>query len=360
MISWGIVTVCTMFVTTPAGLFTCRLVLGLCEAGFLPGVIYYMSYWFTPAEMASRIALFYVMNPLSLFVGGILSYFILQLDGQLSLEGWQWLYFLEGFPSIIIGILTWFVLPDRPENCKFLSEQEKKWLIAYVNKEDTSKKIIFGDVLKIFSSWKSWMFGIMYLFSQCTQGFVNFFLQALITEFGFSGLVSNLLSAPFYFFGVICLVANSYHSDRTGERPFHVMAPLITQTLTWTFVALCYFFKLEFLLLYMGVLISVGMYYTFAPVFWAWASQIFTNDTTSAASTAFIMSLGTSGQIWAPTVTSAIFVASGSYGWATVTLIGFGILCVASGIILYVAENYGAEKEYKLLVDNKIDVGKEI
>jgi len=227
-----------------------------------------------------------------------------------------------------------------------------------VNKEDTSKKIYFSDVVFVFTSWKTWIFGIMYLFSQCTQAFVNFFLQALIAEFGFSGLLSNLLSAPFYFFGVICLVANSYHSDRTNERPLHVLGPLLFQTLAWAWVAFCFFNKLEFPLLYMGVLISVGLHYTFSPVFWAWASQIFKNDTTSAASTAFIMSLGTSGQIWAPSVTSAIFVASGSYGWATVMLIGFGILCFIPGIILTVAQKYRAQKEYNLLVDDPIDVAR--
>jgi len=143
---------------------------------------------------------------------------------------------------------------------------------------------------------------------------------------------------------------NSYISDRTGERPFHVIGPLIGEITAWALVALCYFFKANFALLYITVLLAVGLFYSVIPVFWAWATSIFQNDTTSAASTAFILSIGSSGQIWAPSVTSLIFVSTGSYVWATLALCGFGMLGITPGIILAVDQKCCARNmEYKPL-----------
>jgi len=263
--------------------------------------------------------------------------------------------FSPGSPSILCGIITFFFLPENPKTCKFLTEREKAWLLSNISKsgKKTTEEIHFADIAQVFCSWKAWAFGIMFTFMAATSSFVVFFLQTLIGEFGFDGLQSNLLTAPVYFFGVLCLGLNSLHSDKTFERPLHVILPLSAQCLAWVGVALCYFYKVEFGYLYCVLLVAVGLYHSDAPPFLAWASQIFKNDTSSAVSTAFILSIGASAPIWSPNIISGLYVLTGSYIWSMVANSGFIFVAASCGIIVAVFLSQSKENTYTILDEDE-------
>jgi len=185
-----------------------------------------------------------------------------------------------------------------------------------------------------------------------------FFLQTLIGEFGFDGLQSNLLTAPVYFFGVLCLGLNSLHSDKTFERPLHVILPLSAQCVAWLGVALCYFYEVEFGYLYVVLLVAVGLYYSDVPPFWAWTSQIFTNDTSSAVATAFILSIGTTAPIWSPNIISALYVMTGSYFWSMLANSGFVFVAASCGIIVTLIQSQSKENAYVTILDEDEELSK--
>src|SRR5262245_9630412 len=131
MVSWGIVSAATMFVRLPWHFYTMRFLLGVAEAGFFPGVILYLSYWFTARERALAVALFMTASPLSGALGNPLSGAIMQyMQGMYGMRGWEWLFLIEGIPSMVLGVVAWFYLTDRPEKARWLAPDQRDWLAA--------------------------------------------------------------------------------------------------------------------------------------------------------------------------------------------------------------------------------------
>lgn len=140
MVTWGLISALMALVGGPISFYILRFLLGVAEAGFFPGIILYLTYWY-PAEYRARIlAAFTVAVPLSTVIGAPISGYLLGLDGLGGLRGWQWLFILEGVPSILLGIVTWFYLTDRPAQAGWLSGEQKQWLIARLTKEESAKE----------------------------------------------------------------------------------------------------------------------------------------------------------------------------------------------------------------------------
>ncbi|WP_323098304.1 MFS transporter, partial [Serratia marcescens] len=130
MVLWGIASTCTMFATGPTSLYVLRMIVGITEAGFLPGILVYLTYWFPAFYRARANALFMIAMPVTMAIGSLVSGYILALDGVMNLKGWQWLFLLEGIPSVLLGVVVWFYLDDTPAKAKWLTDEEKASLKA--------------------------------------------------------------------------------------------------------------------------------------------------------------------------------------------------------------------------------------
>ena len=225
MVTWGAVSALTMFVTTPTAFYAMRFVLGAAEAGFFPGVILYLTYWY-PAHRRGRITtVFMTAVALSGVVGGPISGYILNaFDGINGWHGWQWLYLLEGLPSIVAGLLVYALLDDRIAQAKWLSDEERALLERNVNAEDAVKShLSLGAVLANPRVWL--MCAIYFSFVIGLYG-VGFWLPTLIHATGVADpLTIGLLSTVPYALAVVAMIAIARSSDRLRERRWHLAVP---------------------------------------------------------------------------------------------------------------------------------------
>ncbi len=148
MITWGVLSIAMMYVNGPMSFYSVRFLLGVAEAGFLPGILYYLGNWFPATERAHAVSWFMLAIPLSSVVGGPLAGFILQLDGWHGLMGWQWLFLLEGAPAVVLGVVVWFYLTDTPEQAKWLTPEQRRWLAERVASEQRAANARHGIGLR--------------------------------------------------------------------------------------------------------------------------------------------------------------------------------------------------------------------
>jgi MFS transporter, ACS family, tartrate transporter len=227
MFTWGLLAAAMLFVRTPLEFNALRLLLGVAEAGFFPGVVYYLMLWF-PAKMRARaVSRFYIALPLSSVVMGSLAGWLLGLGGKLGLSGWQWLFLVEGLPAAAFSLVILKMLPDSPAKAKWLTAEEKTWLECQL-KADSEKAHLGNDagVTRALFSPKVWMIGI-YFFCALTASYAYNFSAPAILEGATGWSVSNVgfLVACFGLAGAAGMLLNGAHSDRTGERAIHCMVP---------------------------------------------------------------------------------------------------------------------------------------
>ncbi len=227
MITWGIVSGLTMFVKTPDVFYVLRFVLGIVEAGFFPGIILYLTYWY-PAQRRGRVtALFMLAIPLTGVIGGPLSGFIMDaLKGTSGLAGWQWLFLIEAVPSIVLGVLAYVRLDDRVRNAKWLSDEEKELLERALEEESATKKP--SSTFGVFREPKVWALSVVYFSLIMGLYGVSFWLPTLIKTMGFAKpLHVGLLSAIPYSAGAIGMALFARSSDVRNERRWHVVLPAL-------------------------------------------------------------------------------------------------------------------------------------
>nr|WP_174939484.1 MFS transporter [Burkholderia lata] len=288
MVTWGAVSALTMFVTTPTAFYAMRFLLGAAEAGFFPGVILYLTYWY-PAHRRGRITtVFMTAVALSGVVGGPISGYILKaFDGANGWHGWQWLYLLEGLPSIVAGLLVYTLLDDRIAHAKWLSEDERALLERNVNAEEAVKShLSLGAVLANPRVWL--MCAIYFSFVIGLYG-VGFWLPTLIHATGVADpLTIGLLSTVPYALAVVAMIAIARSSDRHRERRWHLAVPGAMGTIGlvlavgWanqTGLAIA-----ALTLATMGILTAI-------PLFWSLPTA-FLGGTAAAAGIAMINSIG--------------------------------------------------------------------
>ena len=236
MLSWGLISTSFGFIPQLSGyvglrpdlcFYLLRFLLGLCEAGFYPGVVFYLTRWFPSAYRARMIAFFMLAVPVSSVIGAPLSGLLLNVTG-LGMEGWQWMYILEGLPSMLLSIVVYFYLTDHPRNAKWLQKDEIDWLVDMIAQE----QILVGETAH--SGFMKMMFDVRILMcsfanfsKQGATYSITLFLPALITQLGYSNAQTGFILAFPPFIGAIGMVLFSRHSDRTGERKFHVAAALL-------------------------------------------------------------------------------------------------------------------------------------
>jgi ACS family tartrate transporter-like MFS transporter len=228
MFTWGLLSIGMLFVKTPHQFYVMRFLLGIAEAGFFPGVIYYLSRWFPLAQRARAVSRFYISLPLSSTVGGILAAGLLRLGGQAGLAGWQWLFLIEGLPAVALSILFLLCLPDGPENAAWLNSEERDSVRAAVGKDDLAAGTGHkgSEVAHALRQVRVWVLG---LFLMCLYiGNYGYVFSAPLTiqrVTGFSATGVGFVVALLGVLGAFAMLLNSAHSDRKGERYLHLALP---------------------------------------------------------------------------------------------------------------------------------------
>jgi MFS transporter, ACS family, tartrate transporter len=227
MFTWGLLAAAMMFVRTPLEFNMLRFLLGVAEAGFFPGVIYYLTLWF-PARMRARaVSRFYIALPLSSVVMGSLAGWLLGLGGKLGLAGWQWLFLVEGLPAVLFSFVILKLLPDNPAKAAWLTSQEKAWLEDHLKTDSQHAHLGHeASVLQALLSPKVWMIGAYFFCALTTSYAYGFSAPAILqSATGLSVTQVGFIVACFGLAGAAGMLVNGAHSDRSGERALHCIVP---------------------------------------------------------------------------------------------------------------------------------------
>ena len=227
MVTWGLISVAMMFVRDTTSFYVLRFVLGVAEAGFLPGVIYYLGHWYPRAERAHAISWFMIGIPLSTVLGAPLAGLLLQMNGLAGLKGWQWLYLLEGLPAVLLGIVVWLRLPELPRDARWLTEEEKSALASRIQAEQASTQERHGfGVRATLLHPTVWLLGIVLFCCQCGSYGLNLWIPQIVKGLsGSSDVFVGLISALPYAAAANGMIVIGRSSDRSGERFWHVAVP---------------------------------------------------------------------------------------------------------------------------------------
>lgn len=311
MVLWGLTSAATAFVTTPAEFYVVRLLLGIFEAGFFPGVILYLTYWYPSARRGRVTGLFLFGMPITGMLGGPLCGMIMKhFDGVAGWHGWQWLFVIEGLPTVLIGVLVYLLLADKPEQAKWLSEREKQ-VVSHVMEADCTHEINQhgrGKLKATFANPKVWILSFVYFTCTCAVYTITFWLPTTIKGLGISDIAQiGWYSAIPFGCGALGILLMSWSSDRFKERRWHVasalfIGPLVlfaAQLSGGSFVATMF-------------MLSIASFFVFAiALFWA-IPPGYLRPSESATGIAVISSMGTLGGFISPTLIGWIMATTGS------------------------------------------------
>lgn len=308
MITWGLVTIAMMFVVGPKSFYAVRFLLGVAEAGFYPGVIYYLSQWFPAQERGRGFSLFQTAAPIALAIGSPLAGALLHLDGSLGLEGWQWVFLVTGIPAVVVGAITFFYLTDKPADATWLTAEERTWLGTTMDEE----RELYGSGHSLRGALRNkfvWLLSAVYFLIVMSLYGVTFWLPKTVKDITGSGdFVTSLLAAIPWVAAAVAIVLVARHSDRTGERRFHVAIPCFAGAVGLALTALTLgqpVFALAALAL-TAAGIQSGI-----PPFWGLPTA-FLSGTAAAGAIALINSLGNIGGFTGPYIAGLINDATGS------------------------------------------------
>jgi ACS family tartrate transporter-like MFS transporter len=309
MIVWGIVSSSMMFIGSTTGFYLLRFLLGIAEAGFYPGMILYMTYWFPDKKRAHTVALFATGTVVAGIVGSPLSGTILELNGSGGLEGWQWLFLLEGIPAVILGLVVIFVLPERPQKARWLSSTEKDWIQLRLDKETLqSKGRAHFQLSEALMSGRIWL--LCFIYFLLTVGIYGYemWLPSIIKEFyELSYSIVGLINAIPYLIAVIVMLIIGYHSDKTGERRWHVAIAAFAAAAGFGLSA---YLQNPYLAMIALMASLVGLKSAMGP-FWA-LSTTFLSGTAAAGGIALINSVGNLGGFVGPALVGIVNDRTGS------------------------------------------------
>ncbi len=285
MFSWGLVTIAMAFIRTPHQFFAMRFLLGLAEAGFFPGIIVYLTHWFTYEDRAKAVAGFMAAIPLAYAVGSPISGLLLSVNWG-GLRGWQWLFILEGMPALFFGVMTWFYLTDWPHQAKWLRADERQWLITQLQSEKRAKESVHA-----YTVWQALrhrdvlILTALHFVQNGSAYALAFWLPTMLKRLsGLSDFKVTLLVALPNLLGFLAMQINGWHSDRTAERRWHTAIPLwvtaavlvVLCTRDWGIASSVFLFS-----------IAAASLLAFLPSFWAMPSA-FLCDSAAAMATGTI------------------------------------------------------------------------
>ncbi len=324
MMAWGSLTALTALVHTPGQLYLARFALGAAEAGFFPGVIVYLSHWFTRENRAKATSNFMAAIPLSLIVGSPIAGWILG-HKWFAVEGWRWLFVLEGIPAILLGAVAFFYLTDRPREAGWLAPEQRQWIGQNLQEEKLSNRrsITVGQTLR---SRTILLLAAAALFDYFPAYTVIFWLPTILKrQSGFSDARVGLLGAVPYVVALIAMLVNGWHSDRSRERRWHSAGPIFIAA-----IALLGLIRLPSSTLLTVLLFSMVCIITaFLPAFWAIPTEIL-SESAAAVAVGMINAVASVAGFAGPYAFGYLLTRTGSlsYGFALMMVSAFvaGIL----------------------------------
>ncbi|WP_425930148.1 MFS transporter [Pseudomonas sp. NyZ201] len=325
LVTWGLIAAGTAFAQTANQLYVLRFLLGVAEAGFFPGIIVYLTYWFRSRELATTVALFTAAIPVSYIIGAPLSTWIMDNVKWFDWSGWRWMLFLEGIPAVLLGIACYFFLTDKPEQARWLKPEEKEWLLAELERDRNSRKNVKSlGVMKTMTNPKVLYLAFIYFVYQCGSLGVGYWMPQIIK--GFSTSLSHteigLIAMLPYIVATLAMVVWSRSSDRRNERKLHSAIPLLIAALGLVGAGM-----LGSPVLSMAMIcVALSGLYSFKSPFWA-LPTLFLDRTTAAVSIAVINSIGNLGGFVGPSMIGV--VKGSSQSAATGLLFLSGLLAIA-------------------------------
>ena len=323
LVTWGIISSAMMFVQGPASFYTLRFLLGVAEAGFFPGMILYLTYWFPAHARGRAVARFMTATAIAGAIGSPMSGLLLEMDGIGGLGGWQWLFLIEGIPAVLLGLITFLYLPDGPKTAHWLNSEERAWIADTLDRERKQTAAdgqhSMGEALQ---SGRVWTFAGIYFAVIISFYGVTFWLPQIVKAFsGMSNFAVGLLTAVPWIAATIGMIVLSKNSDATGERRKHVALSAFGGAIGLIGAGLAHNAVIELAALSLA---AAGIWGTLGP-FWALASESLAG-TGAAAGIALINSIGNLGGFVGPYLIGWIRTRSESFTLALIALAVFPIL----------------------------------
>jgi ACS family tartrate transporter-like MFS transporter len=322
-IVWGCVSMAMIFITGPRSFYAMRFLLGAAEAGFFPGIVLYFTYWFPAPERARAVAQFSTASMAAGVIGAPLSGALLSLRGVAGLDGWQWLFVVEGVPAVVLGCAALWYLTDGPECAAWLPEDERQWLVDAIRRDrEQTQRPQAASVRAGLLDPTVWRLAIS-LFLVVTSGYgFSFFLPQIVKALsGASDLAVGLWSALPFLVAAVGMVTVAAHSDRTGERRRHAAACAWVAALGLMGASVAMQPIVRFVALSVA---AIGLY-SFTPPFWSIPTAFLRGDG-AAAGIAFINATGNLGGFLGPYVMGWMKEATGDY------LVGLRLLAAAAAL----------------------------
>jgi D-galactonate transporter len=321
MVTWGIISVGMMFVTTPTSFYVMRFLLGVAEAGFFPAILIYLTYWFPPSRRSKVTALFMTGIPMSGVIGGPLSGWIMTHMSSHGWTGWQWLFLLEGLPTAILGVVAYFYLDDRVSDAKWLTAPERQTIEANL-KSETSEHLLHSIKDGLLNP-RILLLSLIYFFFAMGLYGVSFWLPTLVKASGVQNTFDvGLLSAIPYAAGAITMIVVGNSADRLGERRWHLVVPGIMG-------AVGLYFSVEYahstlIAMFALTLATMGVMTTISQ-FWVLPPAVLSGGA-AAVGVALANSVGSISGVVSPYVIGLIQTSTGSTG--------NGVLCLSISLII--------------------------
>jgi MFS transporter, ACS family, tartrate transporter len=317
MITWGIISACTALVSSATGFYVVRFLLGLAEAGFFPGMILYLSYWFPGRERARAVGFFMAAIAISYAIGAPISGGIMSVfDSVGGLKDWQWLFVIEGIPAVIAGIVVFLKLPDGPKEARWLEPEERDWLLSRLESEEEARlsreRHSLGEALK---DRRVLAFALLYFTMVINVYGLSFWVGEIVDKVnGLSDVGKGFVTAIPYAVAIIGMVVIPRHSDRTGERKQHVAACLLIGAAA---------FAISTIVSPVAAIaaLAVGLFFLLGahPVFWTMPAALL-SGAAAAAGIALINSLGNLGGFGGPYLVGLVKDATGSTNGGLIVL----------------------------------------
>jgi len=338
MFTWGLISGAMAFISGPTAFYVLRALLGIAEAGFFPGIIFYLTLWFPSVYRARIIGFFMAAIPLSTVLGAPASGLILGLDGMMGLKGWQWLFLTEAAPSLILAAVVYYYLTDRPSDAMWLDGEERAWLVDRLAAEESQRKAArHYSVKDALLNPKVFALSLVYFGAVATNYGSSFFLPQIVKAFGLSNAQTGFVAALPYVVGLFSIVMWSQRSDRKRERVFHTAFPLFVASAgiavstalpdpVWKMVALS--------------VAGWGIFGTL-PVFWTLPTA-FLSGAAAAGGIALINSIGNLAGFFGPYVMGWLKDWTGAYTAGLLCLSGAGF--VAMIIVLLLGHDASLER----------------
>ena len=330
MVTWGIIAGGMAFVESSTSFYVMRFLLGVAEAGFFPGIILYLSYWFPARNRAGVIALFMAAAPIATAIGSPISAALLEMHGIMGLAGWQWMFLIEAIPAVILGVVVFFYMTDRPEKAAWLKPDEREWLVKTMQAEDANKE---GQqqhsILRGLANPRVLALALIYFGTSAGLYTLGIWAPQIIKELGVSSMTVGLLNAIPPIISVVAMILWSRHSDKTNERTWHVALACLTAAVGLAIAAST---GSMFGLIAALTIVNVGISCSKPPL-WSMPTM-FLSGAAAATGIATINSIGNLGGFAGPAMIGWVKDQTGSFAGGLYFVAGLLILSTVLTLVL--------------------------